>query len=347
MNETEKNEILAAVRQALTGNASNDMIYLQEQVEKYDKDESTKDIAQELLAMAYGLLSPEQNEYVKKMLYIGDKTLDRVYAEGEQHMRAGHTAKAIEILKPLYEHILANFGETDDTRFFSFRNLLESNLYHMLYHPTKKLMKTPFDFTLFIGAYAYALVEVRRLDEAIPVLQEAIRYNPVNPDVRFELAEIYKLTHDTDKLLEVICDTLPIVSSGYAMARCYANLGFWAVDCKDYKSAVAFYYESLLFADDPRVPAELQHISMLMHQPLVPPTREMINAAFAKYNIYHGPGRELMHTARELAKQAQEGERWEEAVYYLTVVNSLIHDDEARAAYEKCLAEAKKLHPDS
>ena len=79
-----------------------------------------------------------------------------------------------------------------------------------------------------------------------------------------------------------------------------------------------------------------RYIEQLTQKPIVPPNREMINAAFAKYKIYHGPGRELMYTARELAKQAQAGERWEEAVYYLTVIHSLIHDDEAKAALETC-----------
>ena len=340
MTDTEKNEILAAIRGALTGDTSADMIYLQEETAKYDKNPETQDIADELLAMAYGLLTPEQNDYIKKMLYIGDRTLDKVYQEAETVLRSGQTAKAIALFKPLYEHIMTNFAETDDARFFSFRNLLESNLYHQLYHPTKKLLKTPFDFSLFIGGYGYALVEVRRLEEAIPVLKEAIRYNPVNPDIRFELAEIYKLTGETDKLLEAICDTLPIAASGYAMARCYANLGYWATEIKDYKSAVAFYYESLMFGDDPRVAGEIQHLGILMREPIVPPNRDMINAAFAKYKIYHGPGRELLHTARELAKQAQAEEHWKEAVYYLRIVNELIHDDDARAAFEECLKKA-------
>lgn len=341
MTDTKKNDILAAVRAALTGDTSADIVYLQEQAEKYDKDANTRDIAKEIVDMAYGLLSPEQDAFLKKMIYIGDRTLDKVYKEAETLLRSGQTTKAISLFKPLYQHILDNFSETDDMRFFSFRNHLESNLYHILYHPTKKLMKAPFDFSLFIGGYAYALVEVRRLEEALPVLREAIRYNPVNPDIRFELAEVYKLMNDTDKLLETVCDTLPIASSAYAMGRCYANLGYWATEIKDYKSAVAFYYESLMFADDPRVAGEIQHLGVLMREPIVPPNRDMINAAFAKYKIYHGPGRELMHTARELAKQAQEGENWKEAVYYLTIVTSLIHDEDAEKALAECIKKAE------
>ena len=347
MTDAEKNEILAAVRAALTGDTAADMVYLQEQADKYLKDPATRELADQIVEIAYGRLPEEQNAYIKKMLYIGDRSLDQIYKEAETVLRAGQTARAIALFKPLYEHILTNFAETDDARFFSFHNLLESNLYNLLYHPTKTLLKAPFDFSEYIGGYAYALVEVRRLEEAIPVLKEAIRFNPVSPNVRFELAEVYKITDENEKLLETICDTLPIASSAYAMARCYANLGYWATEIKDYKSAVAFYYESLMFGDDPRVAGEIQHLGMLMREPIVPPNRDMINAAFAKYKIYHGPGRELLHVARELGKQAQAEERWEEAVYYLTVVNSLIHDDEARAALETCMAEAKKRHPET
>ena len=49
MTDTEKNEILAAIRGALTGDTSADMIYLQEETAKYDKDPETQDIADELL----------------------------------------------------------------------------------------------------------------------------------------------------------------------------------------------------------------------------------------------------------------------------------------------------------
>ena len=340
MTDTEKNEILAAVHAALTGDRSADLAYLEQEAAKYDGNPETQEIADAILQTALGMIPQEDQDYLRKMLYIGDRPLDQYYKEAETVMRSGQTAKAIALFKPLYEHILSHFTETETERFFSFRNLLESNLYNLLYHPTKTMLKTPFDFSLFIGGYAYALVEVRRLEEAIPVLKEAIRYNPVNPDTRFELAEVYKLTHEPEKLLETICDTLPIASSSYAMARCYANLGYWATDIKDYKSAAAFYYESLMFGDDPRVAGEIKHLEFISREPIVPPTREMINAAFAKYKIYHGPGRELMHVARELAKQAQEQEHWEEAVYYLTIVNSLIHDDEARAALDACMKKA-------
>ena len=336
MTEQEKNDVLLAVRAQLSGDLQKDIAMIEEKAKQYEAQEGGKETADALVELAYSILPDEQTAYMKRTLYIGDKRLDHVYADAMALTKAGKTARSLELTEKLYKHILEQFPETDDTRIFSFRNLLESNLYQLLYHPTKKLLKAPFDFTLFIGAHAYNLVEVRRLEEAVTVLQEAIRYNPVNPDPRFELAEVYKLMQQDEKLLETVCETLPICSSGYAIGRCYANLGYYCVNIKDYKSAVAFYYESVMFADHPAIAGELRHIEQLTGHPVIPPTREMINAAFAEHHIYHGPGRELLYTARELAKQAQEGERWEEAMFYLRVVNSLIKDPEAEKALQEC-----------
>ncbi len=345
MTEQEKKQIIEELRSHLTGRQTEDLVYLQQQAEAYAAQDPQSEIPAEILKLAYTLLPQEQLSYLQKTMYIGERRLDQFYREAEALMQKGQTAKALTLTKQLYEHVIQQFPETDTARFFSFRNLLESNLYQLLYHPTKKLLKAPFDFTRFLTAHAYNLVEVRRTQEAIPVLKDAIRYDPVNPDPRFELAEAYKLLNDNDALLETICDTLPICTSGYAISRCYANLGFYCVNLKDYKSAVAFYYESLNFADHPAVPGELRHIEHLSGKPIVPPTREMINAAFAKYQIYHGPGKEVLYVARELAKQAQADEkRRNEAIYYLRVVTELIHDEDAERDLKALLKAAEEDH---
>lgn len=330
MNEQEKNERIEQIRARMTGDRAQDIAILEEEIRRIETEGGNQAIAEELLQIAYGMIPPEDQEYLQKALFIDGKRLNQVYAETRTLMQQGNTAEAIKLSRALYEHILMHFRESDQERFFSFRNPFESNLYHIMYHPTKKLLKAPFDFSLYIGAHAYNLIETRRAPEAIPVLKEAIRYNPVNPDPRFELAEVYKALGQPENLLETICDTLPLCTSAYAIARCYANLGFWAVEIKDYDSAVRFYYESLNFADHPAIPGELKHIEVVSGKPLVPPTKEMINAAFAKYEIYHGPGQEVLHVARSLAKQAEEAEQWREAAFYLNIVVSLIRDDDAQ-----------------
>ena len=342
MTEQEKKEILTSIEEKLTGDNLKDMQYLQEQVDAYSSTEDGKELAEEILALAISRLPQENQDYLNQMIYIGGQRLNAVYGEALNFANQHLTAKSLELTKQLYQHIREKFKETDTSRFFSFRNLLESNLYYQLYNPTKNLLKTPFDFTRYISLHGYNLVELHRMDEAIPVLQEAIRFNPVNPDPRFELAEAYKALSNQKMLLETIRETLPICTSAYALARCYINMGYYCTEKKDYDSAICFYFESMIVEKHPAVPAELHNISLITGKKITPPTRKQVLAAFEKYKIKIGPGDEVMHVVTSLSNQAVERENWAEAVYYLYVIYDLTKDPAAKTMLERCKARLEK-----
>ncbi len=139
-------------------------------------------------------------------------------------------------------------------------------------------------------------------------------------------------------LLETIRDTLPICTSAYALARCYTNLGFYCTDLKDYSSAVAFYFESMIFEKHPAVPGELHHISIITGEKITPPTRKQVLAAFEKYKIHNGPGEEVMHVVTSLSNQAAEKENWSEAVFYYYVIFDLTKDLASKTMLDRCQA---------
>ncbi len=338
MTDTEIKAILTSLEEKLTGDTLKDMQFLQEQMEQYASTEDGKAVTDAILELAKSKMPEKEREYLNQMLYIENQQLSAVYQEALQAANEHLTAKSLELTRKLYQHIRTYFKETDTSRFFSFRNLLESNLYYQLYHPTKNLLKTPFDFTRYISLHGYNLVELRRTEEAIPVLQEAIRFNPVNPDPRFELAEAYKLLSNQKLLLETIRETLPVCTSAYALARCYTNMGYYCTERKDYSSAICFYFESMVMEKHPAVPGELHNISIITGKPITPPTRKQVLAAFEKYKIQTGPYPEVMHVATSLSNQAIERENWAEAVYYLYVIYDITKDPAAKTMLEHCQA---------
>ncbi|MBQ8926889.1 MAG: tetratricopeptide repeat protein [Oscillospiraceae bacterium] len=336
MNEQEIQAILDEIRSKITGNTYEDMLFLQSQVNEYSKSEAGKAVADEITKFALSLLPQEQKDYMNRALYIGERRLDQVYAEARKLMNEHLNDKALTLTRQLYDKIMEEFAETETERFFCFRNLLESNLYQIMYHPEKKLLHAPFDFSRYLLAHAFNLIELRRAPEAIPVLQEAIRFNPTNPDPRFELAEVYKLLGDKEQLLQCIRDTLPFCTTPYGLSRCYTNMGYYCVESKDYEAAVHFYFESLLFVDHPAVPGELKHVSLLMGKRITAPTREEVLATFKKYDIQNGPSEYVVHTATQLANQAMGRKAWEEACYYLGVLAGTTHDEEAERTLRNC-----------
>ncbi|MBR7083592.1 MAG: hypothetical protein IKI37_00185, partial [Oscillospiraceae bacterium] len=251
MTESEKNQIIQSLEEQLSGDTPKDMQFLQQKAVEYESREDGAEIVEAILQLAMSKMPQENLDYLNEMIYIGERRLNAIYDEALNLANQHLTAKSMTLTKQLYQHITEKFKETDTARFFSFRNLLESNLYYQLYHPTKNLLKTPFDFTRYITLHGFNLIEVRRTEEALPVLQEAIRFNPVNPDPRFELAEAYKLLGNRKMLLETIKDTIPVCTSAYALSRCYTNMGYYCTEIKDYQSAVCFYFESMIFHKHP------------------------------------------------------------------------------------------------
>lgn len=336
MNEQEIQAILDEIRSKITGDIREDMLYLQAQVNEYSKSESGKPVADEITRFAMSLMPQEQKDYMHRALYIGERRLDQVYGEARKLMNEHLNDKALTLTKQLYDKIMEEFSETETTRYFCFRNLLESNLYQIMYHPEKTLRHAPFDFTRFLLAHGFNLIELRRAPEAIPVLKDAIRFNPVNPDPRFELAEVYKLLGEKDLLLQSIRETLPFCVTPYGLSRCYTNMGYYCVETKDYEAAVHFYFESLLYVDHPAIPGELKHVSLLMGKRITAPTREEVLRTFEKYDIQNGPSDYVVHTATQLANQAMSRRAWEEACYYLGVLAGTTHDEEAERTLRNC-----------
>ncbi len=343
MSESEKNEIILSLRSQLTGDLTKDLVFLETQAAQYVGKEGGDDVAAAIAELAVSLMPQQHLDFMKKTIYIGERRLDMVYREAQQLMNSRQYSKALVLTGQLYDKIREVFTETENTRFFSFRNLLESNLYYMMYHPTKRLEKTPFDFVRFLTAHAYNLIEVRRIDEAITVLEEAIRFNPVSPDPRFELAEAYKLLKDHAKLLAVIRDTLPVCASPYALSRCYANMGYYCVEKKEYDKAICFYFESIVYADHPAIRAELQYVAKLKGEKITPPTRKDVLQAFADFELPNGPDPNVLTVASALADQALEKEDWKAASFYLRVFRDLTQDEEAGKLLEKCEEEIKKM----
>ena len=146
----------------------------------------------------------EYQKSIMRIMYINGKRLDKVYADIIEMLKSKQNLEnALKLAEELYSKITEGFTESDTTKFVSLRNSFEDNLYQIVFKPEKTLNRTPFDFSRMITAYGYILVEYREFEKAVEVLKKAIEYNPVDCGPKFELAEIYKLQKDKDKIIEI------------------------------------------------------------------------------------------------------------------------------------------------
>ncbi|MGN1480497.1 hypothetical protein [Porcipelethomonas sp.] len=325
------NDIIEEIKKGLTGEPQKDAVYLQEQAIKYKDHENANEIMKILSDMTFNLLPEDKQELLKKSVFIDGKRIDQVFNEADKLVREKKLEGAVKLIRKIEAQADKYFADNDKCNQFSFRNPFDEYLYTHIYKPEKRYERTPFDFCTYLTSLGYLLVELHRPQEAVPVLEKAIKYNPVNVGPRFELAETFKLLLEPEKLFACVRDTLPIASTPEDIARCYCNLGFYCIEIKDYESAVCFYYESLLYAPNDAVTGELHHVGMLMGKKVAPPTRKEVLDAFEKYKIKNGPDKDLVNIAYSLGEYCVEhNSRPEEALFYYSIVYGLTRDENVK-----------------
>lgn len=323
--------IIEEIKKGLTGDPAKDIPYLQEQGVKYKNAPNAPEILKILSDMSFELLPEENQKQLKSMMFIGDKRLDQVFNDVNLRVKNKDLDGAISLLSEIEKKADEFFAPAGNPNKFSFRNRLDEYIYTHFYKPESKYERTPFDFCQYLSAYGYLLIEKRKPQEAAEKLKKAIAYNPVNVEPRFELAEAYKLMHESEKLLECIRETLKISTTPYHISRCYANLGYYCVEIKDYDSAVAFYYESAVYAKNPAVSGELQHIRAITGKDIVQPSREDILAVFEKYGIKNGPDQEIINIAYSLGTYCMEHNAPpQESMFYMQIVYDLTHSEKVQ-----------------
>ncbi len=337
-------DIIEEIKKGLTGNVQEDIMYLETQSIKYRRHEKAPEILKELSDIAFDLMPEDKKKYLKETMFVGDKRLDQVFYEANELFKSNKIKESAELLKKLEEKCDIFMKNPQNRNAFSFRNRFDEYIYRELFKPKEDFSRTPYDLCTYLTAYGYILVEMGKADEAEAVLEKAVRFNPVNIGPRFELAEVYKVLKEPAKLLYTIKDTLPITSSPEEIARCYCNLGYYCIEIKDYDSAVAFYYASVVYAPNDNVAGEIQHIAMLKGKQVTPPTKKDIEKAFGKYNIMEGPNPVVYNMAYSLGEYCVEHDaNPNESLYYYSIAYNLTRDEKIKPKLDKLAEEVREL----
>lgn len=289
----------------------------------------------------------DKREEILRITHIDGVRLDKMYENIDKLISEKNFNEAKVLAEKLYKKITVEFKEGEKAKFVSLRNPFEDNLYQELFKPEKTLNRTPYDFSQYITTYAYILVETGDPLDAIPVLQMAESFNPVDVGPKFELAEVYKLLHNKSKLIEVTRETIKIASSPVAIARCYANVGYILTEFTDYEDAVVFYTASAMMAPNPAIPREMQHLADLKGSPVRYAGREKIAEVLKKYDINFGPDPQVIGVAAKMASYYLAEKDMYNALQAMKITYNLTLDENIKKMILKYDPKATMLVPPS
>ena len=337
-------EILEELRSKLGDNPEENAAFLKKETERFIKEGNAEGIE------AAGTLILEnmpaaQKEEIERLTTIDGRNLNEIYNEISDLIKKKQYVEAKPIAEKLYKKIITDYAQTEKSRFVSLRNPFEDNFYQLKFKPEKTLNRTPFDFAEYITSYAYLLVETGSPLDAIPILETAIEYNPVDVGPYFELAEVYKLLKNKRQMINTTKATLEIASSPFAIARCYANMGYTLVDMGEFDDAVCFYTASVMFAPNPMIPAEMQNIAERTGKPIRHASREQIVETMKKYDIDFGPNEEVISVCAQLSMHYLTENDITNALQALKMTYNLTRDEKIKDIILKYDPKAEQVVP--
>ncbi len=296
----DKTEIINELRAKMGDSREENETMLRAEAEKYARAGDSEGISAVGELLIENMPENKRKE-IERLTHLDGKRLDLYHQDIVDLINKRDTVKAIPLAEKLYKKIILEYAPTDKVKFVSLRNPFEDNLCQILFKDERILNRTPFDFAEYITTYAYLLVESGANIDAIPILEKAIEYNPVDVGPRFELCEIYKIIRNKKMVLDTTRETLKVASSPVAIARCYANVGYTLMDYGEFEDAGVFYTASIMFAPDPAVPLEMKHLTDLKGSPIIKPTQQQMIDTMKKYDIEYGADKQVIEVAAQLA----------------------------------------------
>lgn len=325
----EKNDILKELRAKLGDSPEENEKMLKAEAEKFANEGNT-DGVNAVGELLLEMMPDDRKKEIERLTHLDGLRLDEYHQKIVDLIEAKKALQALPLAEKLYNKITTEYAHTEKAKFVSLRNPFEDNLCQTIFKDDRILNRTPFDFSSYITTYAYLLVETGANIDAIPVLETAIEYNPVDVAPRFELCEVYKLIRNKRMVIEVTRDTLKVASSPVAIARCYANIGYILTSFADFEDAGVFYTASVMFAPNKGVAFEMQHLSDLKGSPIIRPTQQQLINTMKKYDIEFGPDKTVIEVCAQLSSYFLSRKDFPNALQALKMTYNLTRDEHVK-----------------
>ncbi len=327
-------QIIQEIKSNLSGDLQSDLVYLQEQLNKYKEHELSEELAWGIGRLMFEVLPDDQKELLGESLVQDTRVLGAVLEEAQNEIAEQHYDRGVTLLESLVEKIDAitpKFEADNEHLYLCFDNLLEEILYRQLYNPSKEILPVPQEYADTFLVYGNLLLEMERFKEARKALLKSNRWNPMKVETLFELGEVYKQNQQLKRYLEITVRALSQAYTPKNLARCYRNLGYYYVEKENYELAVALYCFSVKFDKKNQIPeAALQYIQHKWGKRVVPPNFEQCRNLFAQHGIQLGPNEKVLSIAVTLGDRARDAQSYDEANYYYTLVYELTGDPEVK-----------------
>ncbi len=333
MSEKTFDEIMQDIAMGLERDPEHDIAYLKKQMETYKDHLLGKEILRACGRLMWEVLPVEKKQELSKVIDNHESSSQSVIDEATYNIKMGKIAKALEIIEPLaqkYDELVESGWSQDDSEsvYFNFRSPIDEIVWRAHNDEPRAVRKAVEPFCKVYFMYGSVLYEAGRYEEAIAALSKAVRWNPSNLTVRYEVGENYKKLGDMGAYERVLDEAHPFIASADDMARFHRSKGFMLIEQENYELAAAHFMYSLLYAESNLALSEIMHIKMKCGEDYTGMTPETAEAVLEREGELCGADKNTLSALYALIKIANDNADVETAIHSAINLYELTGDEE-------------------
>lgn len=224
---------------------------------------------------------------------------------------------------------------------YTFRTPLEEALYEYYYQPSGNYMVTDLPLDIYCRRIYRHHIYLGQFTASVPVLREAMLYNPVDPEVLLCYIIELKETQDLDMYYRLCRRAFHIVYTPEDLALALSLVAWYYEETHQSEAAQMCYYLSLIWNADPytarNIKESLHRLDEERGYTIKNLTAAEAERVAAWYGFWSGPDDAVVDILGRLGRSYFDREDWEQARQYLEMEYALSHSSQTRNLLQNML----------
>ncbi len=225
-------------------------------------------------------------------------------------------------------------------KYFCFNHIIESYYYSYFHKDDSELNYAMHNVNDYYRLLGFVYMHLERLDDAVMAYNKSLVYNPVDLDTYFQLGELYKKQSNLRALKKASFELYNYCCSRATIAHFYRNLGFYYLETKRPKEAMALYIYSNIFYETKQAVSELEFLkaSLTLTDEYEAALRNDIKALqkiLTDLEIPTGPNPDTIGITYRVGQLERDAFRYENAYDCFSMVYDLTLDEEVKSELVK------------
>ena len=252
--------------------------------------------------------------------------------EAQKKAAVSDYAGAKEILEDVIKKLENSPGYNDpETEYHTFAAPIEQVLYVNEQGSDKPFETAGEAFATLYLTYGDLLLGMEDIKGAKAAFEKAIKWNPVNPNLRLEYAEALRAEGDLEGFFKVSAETQKNAYTKAYLGRIYRNIGYYFIEKEMWDEAMAAYVLSLnLDSSSDDAAKEIDYIQEKTGGKTAIPSMEGIKEVGEKYGFATEANDSIVGLCAYYGHKALDDGRKDVAQYFLAIAYDLTGDSNIR-----------------